>query len=88
MITPIRALTIQQICERKNDLLMSDDDIKELARNARNKAIDECHMKAKTMMEELAYQSQGRRNGKTHRLYCMQALEFLRQVAKELKGGE
>lgn len=51
-----------------------------------NKAIDDCYMKAKTMMEELAYQNQGRRNGKTHRLYCMQALEFLRQVAEELKG--
>ena len=56
-------------------------------REIRNKAVDECYMKAKTMMEELAYQSQGRRNGKTHRLYCMQALEFLRQVAKELEGG-
>ena len=55
-------------------------------REIRNKAIDECYMKAKTMMEELAYQNQGRRNGKTHRLYCVQALEFLRQVAKELKG--
>lgn len=51
-----------------------------------NKAIDECYMKAKTMMEELAYQNQGRRNGKTHRVYCIQALEFLRQVVEELKG--
>ncbi len=50
------------------------------------KAIDDCYMKSKTMMEELAYQNQGRRNGKTHRVYCIQALEFLRQVAEQLKG--
>ena len=49
-------------------------------------AIDECYMKAKTMMEELSYKYRGRRNGKTHRVYCIQALEFLRQVAKEMKG--
>ena len=41
MITPIRTLTIDQICERKNDLLISIDDIKELARSERAKAIDE-----------------------------------------------
>ena len=53
-----------------------------------NKAIDECYMKAKTLMEELVYQNQGRRNGKAHRLYCMQALEFLRQVAEQMKGEQ
>lgn len=47
------------------------------------KAIDDCYMKAKTMMEELVCLNQGRRNGKTHRMYCIQALEFLRQVAEE-----
>lgn len=41
MITPIGTLNINQICERKNDLLVSVEDVKELARNERNKAIDE-----------------------------------------------
>lgn len=41
MITPIKTLNINQIAERKDDLLMSSKDIKELARNERNKAIDE-----------------------------------------------
>lgn len=41
MITPVWALTIDKLCERKNDLLFSDADIKELARNERAKAIDE-----------------------------------------------
>lgn len=48
-------------------------------------AIYECYAKAKTMMDELSYQSQGRRNGKMHRLYCLQALDFLRQVTEQLK---
>ena len=30
MITPIKTMTINQIVERKDDLLMSDDDIKEI----------------------------------------------------------
>lgn len=41
MITPIRTMTINEIVERKYDLLVSADDIKELARNERNKAIDD-----------------------------------------------
>ena len=41
MITPIGTLNINQICERKDDLLVSVEDVKELARNERNKAIDE-----------------------------------------------
>ena len=41
MITPIKTMTINQIVERKDDLLMSDDDIKEMAKNIRTKAIDE-----------------------------------------------
>ena len=41
MITPIKAMTINQIVERKDDLLVSVDDIKEIARNEHNKAIDD-----------------------------------------------
>ena len=41
MITPIRTMTISEIAERKDDLLVSADDIKEMAKNVRNKAIDE-----------------------------------------------
>ena len=41
MITPIGTLNINQICERKDDLLVSSEDIKALARNERNKAIDD-----------------------------------------------
>lgn len=41
MITPIRALTIEQICERKDDLLISNDDIHKLAKHVKEQAIDE-----------------------------------------------
>lgn len=40
MITPIRTMTINQIAERKDDLLMSNADIEEMAKNVREKAID------------------------------------------------
>ena len=42
MITPIRALTIEQICERKEDLLVSNDDIHKLAKHVKEQASDEC----------------------------------------------
>lgn len=61
--------------------------LEEYEREVRSKAIDDCFVKAKTMMDELFYQNQGKRNGKTHRLYCVQAMEFLRQVAEQLKVG-
>lgn len=41
MITPIRTMKINDICQRKDDLLMSADDIEEIAKNVRAKAIDE-----------------------------------------------
>lgn len=41
MITPIGTLNINQIAERKDDLLVSSEDIKAVAKNERNKAIDE-----------------------------------------------
>ena len=40
MITPIKTMTINQIMERKDDLLVSVDDIKQMAKNERHKAID------------------------------------------------
>ena len=40
MITPVRILKVGALCERKNDLLVSVDDIKLIAKEARNKGID------------------------------------------------
>lgn len=41
MITPIKIMTINQIMERSNDLLISVEDIKELVMNERNNTIDD-----------------------------------------------
>ena len=41
MITPIKTMTINQIMERKDDLLVSVDDIKEIAMNERHKVDEE-----------------------------------------------
>ena len=52
MITPIKTMTINQIMERKDDLLVSVDDIKEIAKNERNKGIDDSVEK---IIEEFSY---------------------------------
>jgi len=41
MITPIRAMRVDDIIKRKDDLLVSADDIKQLARYERNNGIDD-----------------------------------------------
>lgn len=41
MIRPIMTMTINELAERKCDMLMSADDIKEMNKNVRNKSIDE-----------------------------------------------
>lgn len=43
MITPIRAMTINQLIARQDDLLVSVDDIKKLAENERAKTLDEVY---------------------------------------------
>ena len=48
MITPIKTLTINQICERKDDLLVSNEDIKKLSKYSREQAIDEFRERIKT----------------------------------------
>ena len=40
MITPVSILTIKQICDRQNDLIVSAEDIKEVADNAKNKVAE------------------------------------------------
>lgn len=74
MITPIRVLTIEQICERKYDLLISDEDIKEMARNVRNKAIDDVFNYLKSKRD------------KRYMKICFDDLE-IRQYKEQLKAG-
>lgn len=41
MITPIRMMTVSQIIARQDDLLMSADDVKTIAKNEKAKVINE-----------------------------------------------
>lgn len=52
MITPIKTLRINEICERKDDLLVSVEDIKQIAANEKEKTIDEFSKKLKTFINE------------------------------------
>lgn len=74
MITPIGTLNINQIVERKDDLLVSDADIKEMARNVRNKAIDETIEKMKNWLYE--------NNG-----LSILDIRDIDEIAEQLKGG-
>lgn len=74
MITPIRTMTINQIVERKDELLMSDDDIKELAKNERAKVIDE-------FAERLSYKIKSKIDD------CADELDWIDEIAEQMKGG-
>lgn len=78
MITPIRTMTINQIAERKDDLLMSDDDIKELARNVRNKAIDELLNYAETHSFYIRDRAEE---------IPVVSISMLKVLAEQMKGG-
>lgn len=78
MITPIGILNINQIAERKDDLLVSSDDIKALAMNERNKAIDEF---VNLVNECSGYTP----NCIEHNLSL--TVYTIHQIAKQLKGG-
>lgn len=89
MITPIRALTIEQICERKEDLLVSNDDIHKLAKHVKEQAIDEFVERLKSdefqkynldmvfeTSRDLSYS------------HCINAFcEYIDEIAEQLKGG-
>lgn len=72
MITPIQTMTIDQICNRQDDLLVSVDDIREVAKRERNKAIDDF---AETRKQDVMCQTFGLhpRN--------------IDEIAEQLKGG-
>lgn len=72
MITPIQTMTIDQICNRQDDLLVSVDDIREVAKRERNKAIDDF---AETCKQDVMRQTFGLhpRN--------------IDEIAEQLKGG-
>lgn len=75
MITPIGTLNINQIAERKDDLLMSSKDIEELAKNVREKVIDK-------FAERLTSRI------KTEIDDCTDELDWINEIAEEMRGAE
>lgn len=55
MITPIKTMTVNQIAERKDDLLMSSKDIEELAKNVREKVIDKFAERMKEKLKDMQF---------------------------------
>lgn len=84
MITPIRTMTVDQICERKDDLLVSADDIKELARNERNKAISEFAERLKEKAEEIMQNPDIMLDCKKCTIWKVKDID---EIAGQLKGG-
>ena len=83
MITPIKTMTINQIMERKDDLLVSADDIKELARQERNKAIDDFEEKLCNEVESFTVTVEGI---KVDVLSLDYLIEFVYEMSKQLKS--
>ena len=76
MITPIRTMTISQICDRKDDLLVSGNDIREVAVHERRKAIDDFARKLCKAFDETDLKDNG-----------YYPNNIVRRVAEELKAG-
>ena len=85
MITPIRAMTINQIMERKNDLLVSDSAIKELARNERNQAIDEFAERLKQRVSRHYVDCDGYFGGILEEILYA---DYIDDIAEEMRGAE
>ena len=81
MITPIGTLNINQMEERKDDLLVSSEDIKALARNERNKAIYDFVKEI-----EAEYDNDGCPNVTDYLDYKI-SIRDLHKIAEQLKGG-
>ena len=75
MITPIREMTINQIMKRKDDLLVSGNDINEIAANVRNKTIDDF---AKEVMNQIV-------DSRHQHLTVTDCKIILRETAEQLK---
>ena len=76
MITPIRTMKINDICQRKDDLLMSADDIEEIAKNVRTKAIDDFVATLVPRLTDAIYQKD-----------VESMTNLINGVAEELKAG-
>ena len=78
MITPVRTLKVGVLCDRKDDLLVSVDDIKMIASKEREKVIDEFAEEVMKRFTELEL--------KDSLATVTDCKTILRDVAEKLKG--
>ena len=76
MITPIRTMTISQICDRKDDLLVSGDDLRKMAVRERRNAIDDFVQRLYKAFDETDLKDNG-----------YYPNNVVKMVAEELKAG-
>ena len=76
MITPVGVLTVEQIHQRKDDLLFSVDDVKALAVNEWNSAI------------EKFYREMGNKCDGSGKIAIVQIMQISEELVKSLDGGK
>ncbi len=88
MITPIKSLTVNEVWEREEDLLVSNDDIKELTRDERTKAIDDFaeQLRIDCRANTCKVTINGMKN--VDILTLDSAMDVITDVAKRMKGEE
>ena len=87
MITPIYTMRINEIIDRQNDLLVSAEDIKEMARNERVKAITEFAEKMKRMCDSMISEEHNYHAQPTSWASAYEEFkEDIDEIATELKG--
>jgi hypothetical protein len=88
MITPIRTLTINDICERRDDLLVSTEDIKSVAQNERNE-IYEIIVKRCRELRELSFKEKHDHQAyMTLKIRWQELQRLLEELGYELKDDE
>lgn len=80
MITPVRTLKVGVLCERKDDLLVSVDDIKMIAKDERAKAIDEF---AERLLEKAPKNYDG--GLELGGMSCYLSANQIKEIAEQLK---
>ena len=84
MITPVRTLKVGVLCERKDDLLVSVDDIKMVASKEREKAIDEFAERLKRKAEEILKNPDIVAECKKCTIWTVRDID---EIAEQLKSG-
>ena len=88
MITPIGTLNINQIAERKDDLLVSVDDIKMIASKEREKAVDEFAERLSNKDNIVKFDIDEVMSSGNFDYNCDCLRRYIDKIAEEMRGAE